>query len=364
MIDRNLLKELLDAGKTARQIARERGWSRTEVEIMAAQLKSEELKARFRVSGIILAVLLVLAGGAYAVRMFTKEPVLEMHQNVLRAADGLKVSAAAKSWAMEEEARGGEALPVKVLDFTTKMREVLNRTLADNSDISEIKEVAQKFGGHLYPTVFLAAVGTSMMTGTNEKELDSPFRDPQALEVVFYSHQAFRHPRIKGRLLFYDAEWRSLFMAALNWTDQKWFAAAFAHELWHAYMHRTGSLGATAPPLSDPWVQEEIAAHNLERKVLNQRTNGGYDQLLAEILSRTSGRSLVRFLARVSPKDILALDGFFTPGIPEETDIRAVQYFFNLGQRWLRERYQGTELSAREVAFYRMFTVPHNTNVR
>ena len=138
-----------------------------------------------------------------------------------------------------------------------------------------------------------------------------------------------------------------------------------AHELWHAKLHREGAASSTAPSVSDIWVDEELQAHEVEAKVLDARTKGAYKKSLRDIASGISATSIKRFLLKVQPADIRKLDSLFKPGIQQETDIRAAQYFLNLTETWLGTKYTGEELRQKKIEAYRYLIDPRrSTNVQ
>ena len=137
-----------------------------------------------------------------------------------------------------------------------------------------------------------------------------------------------------------------------------------AHEAWHAKLHREGAASATALMLTDSWVEEELQAHEVERKVLHARTSGEYGRRLDTVVSRIRAKTFSRFLVRVKPTDMISLDQLFSPGIPEETDIRSAQYLLDLGLLWAQKHFTGTKLQQKRMEIYRFLISPQSTNVR
>lgn len=355
----------LKSGKGSRQIARELGISRQEVEIVARRRIFDRQRTRHTRIKWSVVMLVIWSALVMLVYLAFREPTdLEMHTNVLRCADSLRVTPDAAPWFIEESQPMQDFS--KLVSVTDNLTKKLAHALDQNADIQEVAELRKMFGGKMVPAIFDARMGTSMQIGdgANALEMLEKQRDPGNLEVVFFGHQAYRHPKIRQRLLFFDPDWHSLFMGALNYTDERWFAAIVAHELWHAKLARGGVASATAPMLSDLWIKEELQAHEVERKVLNGRTGGRYDQRLGEIVAKTRARSLRHFFDRVQPAEVRSLDELFRPGLEEERGHRAAQYLFNLVWTWVAENYQGTELEAKKIEAYRLLVSPQSTGVR
>ena len=354
-MDPQEVRRLLRRGNTPRQVARALGGSRTEVLRFVANAKKKVwyLHPAFHICFSVLAVGMVLV-----MIYVLKDPEdLEIHSRILNAASALpRDIVVGSSWIMErvpssikEQASIIEAMAARVNDALVK-----NSGL----DIPGTKEEMELFGGHLMPTMFVS--GGSVWVGEDSRLA----MDPLKLEVMFYSHDAFTHPRIGRRLFYYDPSWSALGVAALKLQDELWYRAIIAHELWHAKRHREGAASATAPILSDAWVDEELEAHALESAVLDGWTQGAYYRKLTAIVEGGSTRSVKRFLARVTPQDIVKLNRSFGPMKEEEVDTRVAQYYLDLSVIWLRARYQGPELEERKRQAYRFLISPHSTNVQ
>ncbi|MFA5990835.1 MAG: hypothetical protein WC794_01140 [Candidatus Doudnabacteria bacterium] len=352
-------------GLTPRQIAKQLGCSRKAVEDVLAE-KSSVKQAR-NSKRILLTLLTLVAVGvvAFGVNNLTKDlDNLEVYKNVVKVANGLATTKVGNSWfvgdSREPRDQAGIEAEIALIERLTAR---VNKTLNDNSDVRWVKEQQEAFAGHLMPAIFTSMYGGT--TRTISYNLNLAREDPKRLEVVFYGHGEFNHPRINHKLLFYDPSWKSLFVAALRFSDDKWYDAILAHELFHALAHRKGEASATARFLSDEWIGEELQAHDVEAEVLNARTNGAYKQRLRSIVSRIPARSFKDLLMRVRPDDLRELDQLFAPGIPEEVDIRAAEYLLNLSEVWLDINSQGEKKSAKRVEAYRFLIDPRqSTNVR
>lgn len=358
------VKHLLAKGQTPRQIADSLGCKRLDVEAIANELASTKHKSRIRLMIFLSMALLALAGASVLVyKTFRQPTILEVYTQIVKAADGLSTNKAGYSWFIEQEStlKKDEDINAEI-NLIQQLNERVNKTLADNSDIPKVKEERDEFGGHIMPSIFTTFSGGTSRFLTRSA---TPPNDSKMIEITFYGHYALNHRHVAHRLLFYDAGWRSLFIAALKFTDDKWYDSILAHELWHALMHRRGNPSATAPQLSDLWVTEELDAHDLEADVLNARTRGAYRQRLEAIASRISARSTAAFLLQVQPEDLRQLDQLFNPGIPEEMDIRSAGYELNLAETWLGKNYTGDDLRKKKIEAYKFLIDPRqSTNVQ
>lgn len=351
-MDQREIRKLLRQGKTPRQVADILGGSRAEVTRLAA-----EGQRAIRKRVLIICLLSVVAGAALfaAYREFQDPDDGEVYRRILKAADALPKAPASGSWLMEQVPSSREAQ----ISLIEEMMHRLNKALTDNADVPEVQEEAVLFGGHLVPTIFTH--GITMWVGKDA----TPFlTDQQRLEVVFYSRGDFNHPRVGRRLFFYDPGWRAFFMAALKLSDETWYGAIIAHELWHAKRHREGATSATALSLSDLWVAEELEAHNVESKVLDARTKGAYRNQLRVIVTHRAARSIKKFLASVEASDIGELDRLFGNALPQEADTRVAHYYLDMGLLWLESRYAGEELRKKRISTYRYLVSPTSTNVQ
>ena len=209
---------LLQHGFSPRQIAKDYGYSRKEVEAFAAQLFAHRRAAwRKQVFWLLLA-LIVFGGGSYLVRQALREPTdLEIHSNVLKVAKAMPSQGGeANSWFIQSE-QGPKTTPEFLAEITLidKLTARLNKALAGNSDIPEVAALKDLFGVHLVPTMFQG--GITRYVGT-EPNMQDAFK-PGMLEVVFFGRESFNHPIINRRLLHYEPGMKALMIAALKFTD-------------------------------------------------------------------------------------------------------------------------------------------------
>lgn len=361
-MDANLVRQEIERGKTPRRIAREHGYGRVDVEDIATRLKAERRARLLRRLAVLLFAVATLITVPVILYEITREPTeMEFATKITDVADSLLTNSSQNPWFIEKEWAPGTLPSVDMIAMIEGLSGRLNRTLEKNAGIPEVANMRRLFGNHLFPTVFStvgSGISMSWHGGAGDLDIERMRQNPNALEVVFYGHGAFTHPKVMRRLLFYDIEWRALFIAALQYADDAWFDAMIIHELHHAKMHRGGQESATAPMLSDPWVQEEVDAHELERGVLDLRTNGAYAERLREVVDRRPAQNLQGFLARITREDVAGLDGLFQPPLLEERDTRVAQYYLNLACAWLEKRHQGEELQREKMEAYRLLISP------
>ena len=65
----------------------------------------------------------------------------------------------------------------------------------------------------------------------------------------------------------------------------------------------------------------------------------------------------------MEPDDIVKLDRLFEKALREEVDIRAAQYYLDLGLLWLEGQYTGAELHSSQIQLYRFLIQPQSTGV-
>ncbi len=141
------------------------------------------------------------------------------------------------------------------------------------------------------------------MTSTTS---DTPTPELPVTKVVLYGNVT-ENAGLLAASFFYDEGWNAVFMPAVRMTDD-WFCATLAHELAHARAHRerTGKIVYD----DSARLREEIAAHELEREVLDQRTGGKYRAALQRAVLKAKESSLISLLIEVdaifplSPSDV------------------------------------------------------------
>lgn len=362
-MDIESVERLLRQGKNPREVAQTLGYSRRKVKEIAKRMKRDKREKRLKYSAGLIGILFFLGlVGVEGYKLFRDPTAHEMNVNIVRCADGLTISSATRSWLIEQEQLMGQGLEEDIVLLQT-LTDKLNQVLQPYTTLPEVKQLEQQFGGQMFPTIFSSfGGGTSKIVRKGKvEETRLPLHDPAKIEVVFYGRFAYRHSKIRERLLFYDGEWRALILAALNYADDRMFAAILAHELWHAKKHREGAASAIAHTLTDPWVDEELEAHALETEVLSEATKRSYTRRLGEIIRKYRKSSSVRrFLATLEPADLRYLDSLFQPGLSEESDMRSAQYLLDLCMTWLAQHYQGGELHRRKREVYRMLIQPQS----
>lgn len=135
--------------------------------------------------------------------------------------------------------------------------------------------------------------------------------------------------------------------------DPVWSDARFLHELYHKYQFDIKQPSSTAPAGSTLWVEEELAAHSVARKVLDAGTKGEYLKRINKIVSRESAPSLIYMLNTWNPQDLIELDGLFKPATRFEYLNRVAQYYLDVCEIWLQKKYSGDNLHANMVNVYK-----------
>lgn len=229
----------------------------------------------------------------------------------------------------------------------------VNQAFAQHQSIPVVADMRKEFGGHFY-TSFLLAVGDGAMTrflGRSREEVEKISRDESRHEVAIYSRSVLGNPRLHGSFLVYDREWRALLIPAIDFSDPGWLDALVIHEMYHGWCLRRNLPSSQAPMLSNAWIAEELAAHELESRVLDDSTAGRYSRRLGEIVGRSKSKSLDDFLAGLTAADVRSLDELFAPAGKLEGALRTAQYFLNLSLTWIDS--QGGQNSAAKIRAYR-----------
>ena len=330
------VRSQLYEGKTPRQIAKEYGLNRVEIQKIG---KEPIFKIKMNLSGffgkvffvIVLSLLFIWIG-----YRLIKEPSQEETGQKLRVlAEVIHAKSVPDRWHFEK-------LPSAInfaeeISFVTSRLQILENSLEKHKRIPGVDILYKMFAGKLYPTIFISERGRTysrQVVRTEEMNQRVGQIKKGAQEIVFYGRGDLNHPKIGDRTLFYDRNWRALFLPSLEGSDL-WKEALFLHELWHAKSHRDGSIGAIAPENSDPWVDEEVEAHLIEQTVLNNGIDDRYRQALSELVRKDNGSSLQKFLHSVKAEDILGIDALFERPMVREVGLRAAQYYFDLSTTWI-----------------------------
>lgn len=352
------IRQLLEQGMSARQIAAQTGCSRREVQELAGRIKQEK-QSRIKKVLAIIAVAVVASAGIFWLITSRREAVVKSndpmswHPAITRSLGELQATYTSDVWLLQDDRVTDEAIQNEIR-VSHNYIERMNSALASYESIPEVKTLKEEFGGKFRPTVFSPTAGTSrtLFSGiANPKDIEP---QPGSLEVCFSPRNAENHPRIRGQLLLYDPNWRALFIGALDYPDKRWFDALAIHELWHAHLHRLGAISSTAPMRSDPWISEELAAHALEDVILNVSTQGKYVSTVHDIASKIKAVSVGDFMRQIPADDLKRLDEVFIKGSHREGRVRVATYVLTLVRDWLSQRYSGDELQQQQIQAYRM----------
>lgn len=143
---------------------------------------------------------------------------------------------------------------------------------------------------------------------------------------------------------FYEESWGAVFMPAVRMTDD-WFCATLVHEFAHARAHRERSGKIVYDDSAR--IREEISLHELERKVLDQRTEGRYVAALRTAVLKANESSYITLLMEV--------DSIFEQAPSDvEQRIRYSQIMFDL--EFLKLEQQGIVAEEARFNVYRMLS--------
>lgn len=353
------IRQLLSQGKTVRQIVAQTGYSRKQVERVVEDMKRQR-KSSTRKLFLIVGLVVVVVAFVYALVSYHNYLIQKANdpatwRPAVRAAiDGVRRTFGSDNWLLENDSNAPEVIQREV-EISKTYTERLEAALAANSNVPEVKILKDEFGGKFYTTVFSPSFGGTsrkIYVGSTFEEANKP-APAGSIEVCFFPRNAEKHPRMRGQLLLYDQSWRALMIGALDYPDKRWFDALAIHELWHAHMHKSGAPSATAPSLSDSWISEELQAHDLENKVLDNGTKGEYLKTVRSITSGIRGKLLGEFLQQIKTEHLIQLDKLFGKGSDREGSVRSSQYLITLTNDWLNLKYQGEELQRQQIEAYR-----------
>lgn len=155
---------------------------------------------------------------------------------------------------------------------------------------------------------------------------DEVITAPKTVGIIFYSRaDQGQHPA----KLYYSAEKRAVMVAAIDW-NQTFAVAAILHELGHALYQFQGKPSASAPDNSDEWIEEEVAMHELEMKLLDVQTAGQYLSVAKGIVSRMGRSDFDGLLSGVTKEDLDSLDNVLGSPSSDEAGSRATQHLLTL----------------------------------
>jgi hypothetical protein len=351
-MDKDQVCKMLTQGQSVRVVADTLGMKRSDVERIATDLHQErKSKLAFRL--IVLISLAVLCGICLMVyRTLTAEPTdVEMYGPVFKATKAIQ-TAPGKGWVLETSSKATDARFSEEIEFSEKILDRLNKLVDRNSVLPLGAEIKKAFRGKFRPTIFVpkGRGGISKYLTRDPK----PKASGEYLELVFFARADLGNPMVHKDHLSYNAEWRALFIAALEYSDDAWFGALTEHELLHALRDKQGAPSARTQFGNDLYVTEELEAHDLEMDVLDLSTRGQYKARLNRIASSISARTTRQFISRVLPANFQELDALFSQPTMDERDFRAAQYILNLTETWLGQKYIGADLLAEKIKAYRL----------
>lgn len=361
--DNRRIEKLLASGKTVRQVADATGLPRKTIEAVAQKLHRARLALWFKRTAWALGCVALLSVAAFIYHYVTYQPTdKEMYASLFKAVDGV-VHAPSQPWLIEQTSLV-EKDPAAAVQFFERTTARINKALSDYAGIPEVAELKRMFGNKLFTTVFIPGRGQGITRHTGTDPHPAILDNKDMLEVVFFPHSALAHPMVHNDYLSYNANWRALFVAALEFPDDTWFDAFVLHELVHGAKDRQGAISARTEFGNDLFISEELEAHAVESKVLNIATAGRYGQMTKEIAARTGGYNLRQFIARIKSQDFQMLANLFKPASTEESNLREAQFILDLTFAWFGNKYQGQELQAQKIAAYRMLVAQRGQLLR
>lgn len=362
---------------SARQIARATGRPRHEIN---KELAEEQASRRRCIFCYTLVVLLSLVGAAVVLMAWPSLELLfqDFIKPAPRSTPRLSGRSTATNFALSASADASlkqiiselererqldrwliERLPVDLTfghDYAVarQLTRDVNQAFVRHQSIPEVAAIRQEFGDHLYTSFLLAVDNSSAATqflGRGREEIEKIRRDESRHEVAVYPRSVRHNRRLHGSYLAYDREWRALLMPAIDFADRGWFDALVIHEMHHGLCLKRNLPSSHAPTLSNAWISEELQAHELESRVLDEATAGRYFHRLGEIIKRSKSQSLDDFLVGLTAADVRSLDELFAPAGKLEGALRTAQYVLNLSLTWIDSR--GGRTSAAKVRAYR-----------
>lgn len=229
----------------------------------------------------------------------------------------------------------------------------LENSLTTYSSLQEVKKLKDQFSGKMYITYYTTeGGGASKMLGRSKGEMDK-YSNPTLLEVCLFPAEFRNEHQTKAGLLHYDQEWKAVIIGAIK-MDDAWFSAFSLHELIHAQKHRNGEPSAVAKHLSDVWIEEELQAHELERRVIDKATKGKYLEAINKVVINKNGfRDPSMLASSWTAEEVQSIDSLFLKPSWDEANLRSAQYQFDLGMLWLAERFEGVDLRKKQIEYYR-----------
>ncbi len=148
------------------------------------------------------------------------------------------------------------------------------------------------------------AINTPQGPGVSIDTLSHP--NGRVTVVFFPQEDVPYHPSA----LWYDKTNNTVFVAAVVWPETV-FPAVLIHELYHALQAEQGAASASAPTDSPEYMAEEVAAHNLEAKVMDHATGGEYFKLMDGFLAERGISDWKEAYKALTKENLMKLDAVF-----------------------------------------------------
>ena len=157
--------------------------------------------------------------------------------------------------------------------------------------------------------------------------------ETERLRLVLYDRAiGLSDPGPQSASFWFDIHRRSVIAPARKMSDH-WLCSRMLHEFFHAEKFFERAPSSLADEGTDLWMGEEVEAHLLEIRVLDQFTGGRYSKRLDEVLAAHPTLSGTALYWSLSVGDLTSLDSLFEPGTQDEMRTRGMAYIIHLGLR-------------------------------
>lgn len=339
-MDRKQVWKLHRAGVSAAHIAPRVSSTKSEVQALIGEMETQHTKVRLLKTALWIAgIVAVVSGFVLLANNFPSNDskLSVVARSSINPADQYLAGRIDDQWLLNESdldidrSKNGQYLANLAADYNDKVQSCFKKY----ESLDGVRELRPLFANKTYVSFFSPQHGgSSVAIATNVDELE---KHNSQREIVLFSKQDLSHSRIHDHLLFYDPEWKSLMVGAVKF-DPSWFDAIVLHELCHARADAEGAPSSHAAYMSDLWISEEIAAHQLERAVLNAATNDSYNCMINQIVMVKDVESLEAFHSSLTVEDYHKIDSLFYQAGMREAGTRIAQYQIDLGEAWLVSR--------------------------
>lgn len=235
-----------------------------------------------------------------------------------------------------------EQLRVETAAYNS-LNERVNGVLEANKALPEVAKLKKQ--GVVPNVALFRGYGMKLYSGTTPT---LPELGAKALEIEFFDGSQFGNPRVHGRLVFFDPEWKALFVYT-GFGDERWLNAAIL-----GGYHMASTMKAGQPPRLTVSPEYEaklnLEMHVLMKQSLDKSTGGLYrkklrELVVAELRSADDAVSL-------PPAKFRPLENLFIDPSPEEVNFRQSQYSLALLDEWFRGKVPANKLPEERLKAY------------